>query len=476
MGTEGAARPAGGRPLVLHADARRLLAAVGGRVVHVYCEDGTRPSYKPYREASAALMRLLRSLLPAGAVLEKASIDEAYILVPPPPPPPAVAAAPAGPIEGAATAAAAVAAAAASVAAGGAAGPAQGRASVQLALQLGERIRREARAQLGLSVSVGLAANKLLAKMASRAAKPDGLRALLAADELRALPAAALAERFGLRPAVAAAVAGWCRGEDARAVEERGPPKAIQVQMTLTPVPRAAPPHMVARAVNAGFELGGGGGGGAAPAAAAAGRAGAGSAAAAEDAGSGAGGGGGVGAGGGGTLSSGGARGWMLLPLFPCSAEGRSRLGRLVGSMARDLVARVLLDRQQERRWPAKLAVQLVTHGPGGRTAARTAAFPSPALAPPIRPAGGACLAAGGASGGGGGDGGGPDGGGGSRGGGGQLIVGEHSEFRPEECSRLLDAVGANAMALQLQQQQQQQEPPLVQVNLTAHSFGPRCR
>jgi DNA polymerase IV len=41
--------------------------------------------------------------------------------------------------------------------------------------QMGERIRREVRAEIGVSCSVGVAPTKLVAKLASRAAKPDGL-------------------------------------------------------------------------------------------------------------------------------------------------------------------------------------------------------------------------------------------------------------------------------------------------------------
>src|SRR3954453_3571895 len=41
--------------------------------------------------------------------------------------------------------------------------------------QIGERLRRQAREQVGLAVTVGVARTKVLAKMASRAAKPDGL-------------------------------------------------------------------------------------------------------------------------------------------------------------------------------------------------------------------------------------------------------------------------------------------------------------
>lgn len=38
--------------------ARRLLSVAGGQVVHVFCDDGgTRVSYRPYRETSAALLK-----------------------------------------------------------------------------------------------------------------------------------------------------------------------------------------------------------------------------------------------------------------------------------------------------------------------------------------------------------------------------------------------------------------------------------
>lgn len=54
------------------------------QVVHVHTEAGARVSYKPYREVSASLFRLLQSF--SGlATIEKASIDEAYILLSPAP-------------------------------------------------------------------------------------------------------------------------------------------------------------------------------------------------------------------------------------------------------------------------------------------------------------------------------------------------------------------------------------------------------
>ena len=77
-----AARAAGVTKHMAPGEARRLLRAVGGQVVHVHLAPGGRVSYQPYREASARMMRLLRTL-PWVAVLEKASIDEAFLLLHP---------------------------------------------------------------------------------------------------------------------------------------------------------------------------------------------------------------------------------------------------------------------------------------------------------------------------------------------------------------------------------------------------------
>lgn len=44
--------------------------------------------------------------------------------------------------------------------------------------EVGRTLRRRARTELGIAVSVGLGRTKLMAKMASRAAKPDGLRVI----------------------------------------------------------------------------------------------------------------------------------------------------------------------------------------------------------------------------------------------------------------------------------------------------------
>jgi DNA polymerase-4 len=61
--------------------------------------------------------------------------------------------------------------------------------------EIAERLRRRARERIGLAVTVGVARTKVLAKMASRAAKPDGLLVIdpaREADFLRPLPVEAL--------------------------------------------------------------------------------------------------------------------------------------------------------------------------------------------------------------------------------------------------------------------------------------------
>jgi DNA polymerase-4 len=61
--------------------------------------------------------------------------------------------------------------------------------------QIAQRLRRQARERIGLAVTVGAARTKVLAKMASRAAKPDGLLLIdpdREGDFLRPLPVEAL--------------------------------------------------------------------------------------------------------------------------------------------------------------------------------------------------------------------------------------------------------------------------------------------
>ncbi|MEE1942063.1 DNA polymerase IV [Streptomyces sp. TRM 70361] len=112
------------------------------------------PRFGLYRQVSDVVMGLLRALSP---LVEPLSLDEAFV----------------------------------DLRAGG-----QAVESADDARAVGERLRRDIRAATGLSGSVGLAGSKMLAKVASERAKPDGLvvirpgteRALLAPMPSRTLP------------------------------------------------------------------------------------------------------------------------------------------------------------------------------------------------------------------------------------------------------------------------------------------------
>ncbi|RKN44811.1 DNA polymerase IV [Streptomyces hoynatensis] len=124
------------------------------------------PRFGVYREISETVMRLLGELSP---LVEPLSLDEAFV----------------------------------DLAAGGAA------ATAEEARRVGRELRAAIRAATGLTGSVGLAASKMLAKIASERAKPDGLvliepgteRELLAPLPVRTLPGVGPATAETLRKA-----------------------------------------------------------------------------------------------------------------------------------------------------------------------------------------------------------------------------------------------------------------------------------
>ncbi|MBW3667516.1 MAG: DNA polymerase IV [Actinobacteria bacterium] len=69
-----------------------------------------------------------------------------------------------------------------------------------------EEVRRRLRSGLGLPASVGIASNKMLAKLASEAAKPDGLRHIPASDQLEFLHALPASSLWGVGPATLASL------------------------------------------------------------------------------------------------------------------------------------------------------------------------------------------------------------------------------------------------------------------------------
>lgn len=119
------------------------------------------PSHGKYQEVSVSVFSLFRSVTP---LVEGLSVDEAFLDV---------------------------------------SGLTHHYAS---SVAIGEETRRRLRAEVGLPASVGVASTKFIAKLASEAAKPDGLRHVPAEsqlDFLHALPAAAL---WGVGPATLASL------------------------------------------------------------------------------------------------------------------------------------------------------------------------------------------------------------------------------------------------------------------------------
>jgi DNA polymerase IV len=76
-------------------------------------------------------------------------------------------------------------------------------ASAEAAAALGTRLRREVRDEVGLPLSVGVAGTRVLAKIASRSAKPDGLFVVAPGGELDFLHPLPVERIWGVGPATA---------------------------------------------------------------------------------------------------------------------------------------------------------------------------------------------------------------------------------------------------------------------------------
>jgi DNA polymerase IV len=151
-----------GRPVIVgggvvmaasyEARARGVRGAMGGASARALCPDAivVPPRFAAYVEASGELFDLFRDTSP---VVEGLSLEEAFLDV-------------------------------------------RGLERISgTPLEIARRLRREARERVGLPVTVGIARTKTLAKMASRAAKPDGLLLVAPEDEtafLHPLPVEAL--------------------------------------------------------------------------------------------------------------------------------------------------------------------------------------------------------------------------------------------------------------------------------------------
>lgn len=73
-------------------------------------------------------------------------------------------------------------------------------------MAVGEEVRRRLRSELGLPASVGIASNKMLAKLASEAAKPDGLRHISFPSQLDFLHGLPVSSLWGVGPATLASL------------------------------------------------------------------------------------------------------------------------------------------------------------------------------------------------------------------------------------------------------------------------------
>ena len=160
-----------GRPLIVGFAGRRGVVAAANYPVRRYgvhsampigaalalCPDAivVPPRMGRYREVSEAIFRVFSSVTP---LVEPLSLDEAFLDV---------------------------------------------SGSVRLLgkpAAIGAEIRRRIRAQTGLAASVGVAPNKLVAKIASDLAKPDGLCELTAGDLPAALDALPIERLWGIGP------------------------------------------------------------------------------------------------------------------------------------------------------------------------------------------------------------------------------------------------------------------------------------
>jgi DNA polymerase IV len=88
--------------------------------------------------------------------------------------------------------------------------------SAEAAAELGALLRREVRDEVGLPLSVGVAGTKVLAKIASRSAKPDGLLVVPPSGELEFLHPLPVERIWGVGPATA----GRLHGHGIRTVGE----------------------------------------------------------------------------------------------------------------------------------------------------------------------------------------------------------------------------------------------------------------
>ena len=134
-----------------------------------------RPRMEHYREESRRIMAIVAH---TGALIEQVSIDEAYLE-----------------LQEIAVQAPGMAAAGDAMSKGGAAVPLNADEALYLAVPLARELKRSIFDERGLTASIGIAANKLLAKLASDFSKPHGLTLVPERDKvlfLRPMPVRAI--------------------------------------------------------------------------------------------------------------------------------------------------------------------------------------------------------------------------------------------------------------------------------------------
>ncbi|MEA2130721.1 MAG: polymerase [Solirubrobacteraceae bacterium] len=149
----------GGIVIAASYEARRygVRSGMGGSLARRLCPQAivAEPSWSAYRDASEELFAVLRR---TALVVEALSIEEAFLDV--------------SGLDGSAR-------------------------------DIAVRLRREVREQVGLPITVGVARTKIVAKMASRAAKPDGLLVVPAHAERAFLDRLKVEQLWGIGPATA---------------------------------------------------------------------------------------------------------------------------------------------------------------------------------------------------------------------------------------------------------------------------------
>ena len=134
-----------------------------------------RPRMEHYREESGKIMAIVAH---TGALIEQVSIDEVYLE-----------------LQEVAGQASRLAAASNEAVTGGPDAPLNADEALYLAVPLAREQKRRILAERGLTASIGIAANKLLAKLASDFNKPDGLTLIPERDKvlfLRPMPVRAI--------------------------------------------------------------------------------------------------------------------------------------------------------------------------------------------------------------------------------------------------------------------------------------------